>query len=345
MFGSETLLFLDPSDERWLRFLTTRPEATLFHHPAWINLLATCYRYRPFIIAVAACDGSLRAGLPMMEIHSRITGQRWVGLPFTDHCAPLYCDEAALQGLTDYLVALSSQGVIPRIIVHAGLTRRAEIQAQISYVLHTMDLGPDVDSVTSRFHAMHRRNIKTAEKKGVCIRKGTDREHIAIFYQLHLETRRHQGTPIQPWRFFESVARLIAQGFGFVLLAYKNDVCLAGAVFLHHRQTLIYKYGASRRDALELRPNNLLFANAIRWGAEHAYRVFDLGRTDLTNTGLRDFKSKWGAIEMPLAYSSLPPMDCQFTTSALMTTMQTVIRHSPGWICRVIGELLYRHVA
>ncbi len=344
MFESETPLLLDPSDERWLRFLTTRPEATLYHHPAWINLLAACYQYRPFIIAVAARDGSLRAALPMMEVRSRLTGQRWVGLPFTDHCAPLYCDEAALQGLTDYLVALS-QGSITRIMVHAPLTCRAEIHAHISYVLHTIDLGPDVDSVTSRFHSMHRRNIKTAEKKAVCIRKGTDREHIAIFYQLHLETRRHQGTPIQPWRFFESLARLIAQGFGFVLLAYKDDVCLAGAVFLHYGQAVIYKYGASRRDALELRPNNLLFAHAIRWGCEHGYRVFDLGRTDLTNTGLRDFKTKWGAVEMPLAYSSLPPGNCEFTTGTLMTTMQTVIRHSPAWICRVIGEVLYRHVA
>ena len=92
-----------------------------------------------------------------------------------------------------------------------------------------------------------------------------------------------------------------------------------------------------------MRPNNLLLWTAIRWGCENGYVLFDMGRTDLDDTGLRAFKSGWGAREMPLAYSTLSPEPLQSVTGRLMPIMQTVIRNSPLWVCRATGELLYKH--
>jgi len=77
--------------------------------------------------------------------------------------------------------------------------------------------------------------------------------------------------------------------------------------------------------------------------------VFDMGRTDLENAGLRRFKRGWGAEETPLTYSTLfaqasRPMTSRLMTSKLMPILQTVIRKSPLWVCRVLGELLYEQV-
>jgi hypothetical protein len=55
------------------------------------------------------------------------------------------------------------------------------------------------------------------------------------------------------------------------------------------------------------------------------------------------FKRRWGTDEIPLIYSLLssaapsehPPM---------MNALGTVIRKSPVWVCKLLGELLYRHV-
>ena len=97
-------------------------------------------------------------------------------------------------------------------------------------------------------------------------------------------------------RFFDLLASgLIEQGLGFVLLAYKDDECLAAAVFLHWQRTLTYKYGASVADGLKLRPNNLLFWTAIRWGCENGYTVLNMGKTDLANTGLRGIQEWLGS--------------------------------------------------
>jgi len=338
-------LLLDPWDETWEAFAASTPWANIFHHPRWANLLAECYGYRPFIVVVRDAHGTIRAGLPMMEVSSPLTGRRWISLPFTDHCSPLYRDTESLEELTNSLVEISRRSTTPRIEVRWQLPAQSTIRSYSHFVVHTCKLDPDFDSVANRFHAMHRRNIKTARKRGVRIVWGQERHHLREFYHLHLQTRRRQGIPVQPLRFFEFVGALIEQGLGFVLLAYKDYECLAAAVFLHWHQTLTYKYGASSVNGLRLRPNNLLFSAAMRWGCENGYTVFDMGKTDLRNTGLRTFKTRWGAEETPLIYSTLSSRRSRRENAKLEQVMCTIIRNSPTWVCRAAGELLYGHFA
>lgn len=338
-------LLLDPADARWRTFVEARPEANVFHHPAWSDLLARCYGYRPFILAVSDDDGALGAGLPLMEVGGRLSAKRWAALPFTDHCAPLARDGASLERLVAALVVLHQTGTAARIDLHWRIDHPA-FQAGAPYVLHTLRLEPDAAAVAARFERIHRQNIRAAEKNGVQVEWGTAPEDVRDYYTLQLETRHRKGIPSQPWRFFESLAdTLFGRGLGAVLLARREGKCLAGIVLLHWQRTLIAKYAASREDALKLRPNNLLFAEAIRWGCEHGYTLFDMGRTDLGNTGLRRFKSGWGADETLLTYSALPGRAApSATVGRLMPIVQTVIRRSPRWVCRASGEVLYKYV-
>jgi hypothetical protein len=129
------------------------------------------------------------------------------------------------------------------------------------------------------------------------------------------------------------------------LLAYSGSIPVAGAVFLTWNGTVVYKYGASDPDYWKLRPNHLIFWTAIRWACEHGYRVFDFGRTDLDNQGLRDFKSGWGATERPLVYSLLADRPPKPPSGRLSHALEEVIRRSPPWVCRAVGELLYKYAA
>ena len=89
------------------------------------------------------------------------------------------------------------------------------------------------------------------------------------------------------------------------MLAYQGNQPLAAGLFLHWQQTLTYKYAASSDQVQSLRPNYLLTWTAIRWGCENGFRIFDFGRTDVADIGLRTFKSRWGAVELPLIYSTM----------------------------------------
>ena len=335
---------LDSSNEEWSAFVASVPHANIFHHPAWLNLLAECYGYRPFILALFDDEEHLCAGLPTMEVNSLLTGKRWVSLPFTDHCQPLYRGSNALERLSREIAYLSNDKSTPRMEVRWELPACSSIRNVSYHVQHVLRLNSNVDSVSKVFHRTQRQNIKTAEKNGVYIEWGKDLDHLRVFYRLQCLTRRRQGVPVQPWRFFELLWKsVIDKGLGFILLAHAGDRCLAAGLFLHWKQTLSYKYAASGETGQDLRPNHLLTWTAIRWGCENGVEVLDFGRTDVGNEGLRTFKNRWGAEETPLTYSILSAGPSQPSQGRLAPVMQAIIRNSPPWVCRSAGELLYRH--
>jgi CelD/BcsL family acetyltransferase involved in cellulose biosynthesis len=335
---------LNPDDNRWLEFAASKPDATIFHHPAWLSVLEKSYGFRPLIVTVCDSANRITAGIPVMEIHSLVRGRRWVSLPFTDYCPPLYDSQESLDQLTNDLVAMHQTRSVRAIQVRWELPPHPAIRSHTAYYLHNLSLHPNPQMVQKGFKRTHRQNISTAEERGVVIKWGTEPEHLQCFYAMQLETRRRKGIPVQPWKFFELLGQeVLNQGLGFILLAYKDAQCLAGGLFLHWQQTLTYKYAASIGEDQQLRPNNLLSWTAMCWGCENGYTVFDLGRTELQNDGLRRFKSGWGAIESPLPYSLLSTAPPGSGNGKLMSLMETVIQKAPPWFCRMTGELLYRY--
>jgi CelD/BcsL family acetyltransferase involved in cellulose biosynthesis len=343
----EACVLLSSNDDGWLEFATAHPEATIFHHHAWIELINKCYNFRPFVIAVRDSGGKITAGLPMMDISTAFRSHRLVSLPFTDYCNPLYRDAEALERLTAGITTLYHKGICPKIELRWDFLPHTGIYTYSNYIRHTVALSPDAAQVIKRFDRAHRQNTRAAEQKGVRVEQGNEQEQLRLFYQLQLRTRRRHGVPIQPWRFFDMLGeKLFKQGLGFVLLAYRGDECLAGMVILCWNKSLFAKYAASSEDTLNLRPNNLLFWTAIEMGCTNGYRAFDMGRSDIKNEGLRRYKRGWGAEEIPLNYSLLSAThDRHLGDSAIMTMAQKVIRHSPLWVCQLAGELLYRHLA
>lgn len=333
------------SDPRWMEFIQSRPDANIFHHPTWIELIAECYDYAPNILIVPDENGNIRAGVPVMKVSSPLTGRRWVSLPFSDYCNPLYLDDAANEELVQKLVQLYQTDHTKRLEVRWKLPEHPNIQQLSEFVLHTIQLESDPDLVAKRFKRTHLQNIHTAEERGVKVEFGDQLKHIKVFYELQLETRKRHGVPSQPWKYFELLwRRIISARMGFVLLAHKDDEYIAGMVYLNWGKTLIAKYAASREDRFNLRPNNLLFWEGMRWGCQNGCKVFDMGRTEVENTGLRTFKSRWGALEEPLYYSILSSKPLKPSSSRMEHILHSVIQRSPLWVCRISGELLYRHV-
>jgi lipid II:glycine glycyltransferase (peptidoglycan interpeptide bridge formation enzyme) len=339
----ETCHILSPAEPEWRAFVESCPHATVFHHPQWINLLSACYGYRSFVIAVKDELGHLCAGLPVLEIRSLITGRRWDSLPYSDYCTPLYLDSTALGQLTASLITLAKQNKVPCLIVRGDLPDYPEVRRQTDYVMHELPLCETPDETMRCFGHSHRQNIRTASKRGVSVQWGQHIDDMRTFYTLQLQTRHRHGVPMQPWRYFKMLYEtMIETKLGFVLLANKDEECLAGGVFLHWNQHLIAKYAASREDSLGLRPNEQIFWTAMSWGCQNGYRTFDFGRTEIANEGLRQFKCRWGAAETPLSYSVVGSPSLS-TDGRLRQAMEKFIRHSPPWVCRITGELLYGH--
>ena len=203
----------------------------------------------------------------------------------------------------------------------------------------------DSESVFARFKGSHTRGIKRAFRNDLKADVMNSKVALDEFYRLHLLTRRKHGVPVQPRRYFERLyEEIIRTGIGFILSVMKEDRTIASSIFLLFSDTLIYKYGASDPRYLHLRPNNLLFWAAIEEGCSRGCAWLDLGKSDAGQAGLRRFKSGWGAEESELYYSYYPdvPGEGWFKT-ILNNVVSPTIRHSPGIVCRMAGELFYKY--
>jgi CelD/BcsL family acetyltransferase involved in cellulose biosynthesis len=337
---------LELSEARWREFVAASHDSLPFHEPEWALFLAECYGFRPFALTLED-DGAVHAGLPVLEVRDLLGGRRWVSLPFTDHCPPLATAPGVLARLAEGLDEARKEAGVGRVEVHAELSG-AGAQSWVAGVTHKLELGPDPAQVFATFHPSQvQRSIRKAEQGPLVLRRAeTEADLTDAFYRLHLGSRRRQGVPIQPRRFFRLLwRRVLEPGHGFLTLALSRGAPVAAAVFLAANGTLTYKYGASDPRFLGLRPNHLVFWDAIRWGCANGYSSFDFGRTELDNGGLREFKSRWGAQEEALRYSAVADDAPEPAQSRAARTLGTVIRRSPAWVCRGLGEALYKYAA
>lgn len=329
-------------DPRWRTFVESRADATAFHDAGWTQTLADAYGFDAFVVArVEGAD--MVAGTPMVALGRR-RSRRWVALPFTDECPPL--GEAADVGaLVDDLEEMRGVREIDSVELRGSVEAPLGTPIQVG-VTHELALDPDPAQVRAKLHpSQARRNVDRAAREGVAVRFSTDQEALLeTFYRLHLLTRRRQGVPIQPRRFFARLwEHLVVPGRGFVLVATLEGRPAAAAVFLESNRTLTYKFGASDPELLGARPNHAVFWAAIERACLAGRTTFDLGRTDVENVGLRAFKASWGAIERPLVYTALGRTHEAARDRGKI--LRPVISHAPLLVCRALGEALYRRAA
>jgi CelD/BcsL family acetyltransferase involved in cellulose biosynthesis len=331
---------LDPlGDPRWARFTGAADGATIFHHPAWLGLIARRYGY-----AVAACvlldaEGEIAAGLPVALVRSRLTGRRLVAFPFSDVCPSLGPESLVAE------LGRAAQELQGR--MDAPLEVRGHFPGRpgARYLHHLVALGPDMAEVERGFRRSSvLRGVRRARREGLVAERRIDIAALDAFYGLHVATRSRLGAPTQPRAFIRDLGDLFAQGLGYVMVVSRGPDVAAAAVFLHHGKTLTYKYGASDASALALRPNNLLFWEAIRWGCENGFTVLDLGRSDTDQQSLREFKLSWGAEEHDLVYAHLGGGSPRASDRGLPGRLLAEgIRRTPPTVSRLTGEVLYRH--
>lgn len=335
---------ISTEDPRWLDFAGGHPGARPYHHPGWARTIAESYGFEPFVLALGAADAALDAGIPIVPVGGRVRSRRWVALPFTDAMGPLSTNGTSPLEFGRLVESSAREAGVSSVEIRAPLQAGAEHETTRG-VEHTLALS-DPDALFAGFQSQVRRNIRKAEKSGLTIRVADDPKDLThVYFDLHAETRRRLGVPTQPRRLFEALwTHMVEPGLGFVLLAIHEGRPVAGAVFLDWNGRVVYKFGASAQRYWPLRPNNLIFWEAIRRGCESGARELDFGRSDLEDEGLRAFKASWGAVEEPLVYTTLL-RPSQQGGQHVDRLLRPVIRRAPTWFGRGLGAVLYRFAA
>ena len=357
--------WIDPiSDRRWTEFVERHRRASVFHTVTWLESLRRTYGYGAVALTSSAPGGQLTEGIPFCQVKSWISGSRLVSLPFSDHCQPLVDNGRDFGALLSQLslryrrteckyiemraFELPNCGTAglpsPTYQDQADLNRGNSDVFEIGqYNCHKIDLGSELKTLFSNFHkSCIQRKIERAERERLEYEAGRSELILAKFYHLLLLTRRRHGLPPQPKAWF----RNLIDGFGddlTIRVAAKNQQPIAAMLTLRHKRSLVYKYGVSDAPFHRMGGMPMLFWKAIQEEKLRGAEELDLGRSDITNSGLNQFKEHLGGVPRRLIYVRMGCHRDALIRARPMARVHALFARMPALLAQVAGRLLYKH--
>jgi hypothetical protein len=346
---------LDPlTDPRWPVFLERNADASIFHTPGWLEALRRTYSYEPVVYTTCPPGEELTNGIPFCRVESWVTGRRFVSLPFSDHCVPLVDTRETLctllaaaahdsigQGGKYVEIRPLSGDVVGNLLQHNSFGKSS------SFYFHWIDLTPSIDEIYATFHRTSvKQMIRRAEKEGLTYNQGTSNELLAQFYRLLILTRRKHRVPLQPFSWFRNLIQCLGSNIR-IRIACKDKQPVVAIITCSVGGTHFYKYGSSDPQFTNLGGTALLIWKAIQDAKEQGTHRFDMGRCDITNSGLAKFKERWGATRAKLEYYRTPPP--KRSDSGLQGNWKgrlagNVFAWLPDKWLVLAGRILYKHM-
>jgi CelD/BcsL family acetyltransferase involved in cellulose biosynthesis len=341
---------IDPlQDGRWPELLQRHPNASVFHGRPWLECLRRTYGYEPLAFTTAAEREPLMNAIVFVRIRSWLTGSRLVSMAFADHCEPLADSASELTALLEGLRDAVAHENCKYVELRPSPDRAGETALFANFVNcaafhhHTLDLRFTPDELFDRMHkSCMQRKIRRAGQEGLTYEEGRSEEFLRAFYALLVRTRRRHGVPPQPFIWFRNLAECLG-GAMKIRVVFKRARPIASMVTLQYNKTLLYKYGASDERYHAMGGMPLLFWRAMQDAKTIGAEEFDLGRCDLDNVGLCEFKRHLGAQCRSLSYYRYPREAASTGMSRARVLVSKLCASLPNPLCVAAGHLLYRH--
>jgi hypothetical protein len=343
------LYTIDPLiDRRWDDLVASHAKASVFHRTGWLGALAKTYGYRPIVMTSTPAGRPLLDGIAFCEVKSWITGKRLVSLPFADHTESL---QDGTGDPSEFLEWMRTECLhhkwkyIELRPLSCELPLVNPLVASKSFWFHTLDLTPSIEKIFAGLHKnCLQRRIRHAENSQLSYEKGSSERLLNDFYLLLMITRRrHQLLP-QPRSWFRNLVACMGPNVE-IRLARKDGIPIAALLTLSHRRTVVYKYGCSDERFNNLAGTPFLFWRLIEESKMAGAEQLDLGRTDLDNAGLLEFKDRFGTTRRRITYLrySEAASERGLVDSCLPSTRH-LFSVLPDAISSRMGRMLYRHI-
>jgi Acetyltransferase (GNAT) domain len=194
-------------------------------------------------------------------------------------------DEHAVRLFRQAFVAWCREhGVVSEFIrFHPLLDTQLGMEQYLDVVRANTTVWCRVDcSPSERLQALNsstRRGVRKAREAGLRVSIETSDAAYARFAELYRATMaRRAATPYYLFgdAYFADFRSLLGERQS-LLCAWHGDTIVAAALFMRSPEMIHYHLGASAAEALPLRPNNLLFFEAMQWGCNVGASALHLG--------------------------------------------------------------------
>lgn len=279
-------------------FVRGSSDAKLCHMPAWTFMIQDLFGHKGFYL-VAREEGTICGILPLMQIRSRLFGNRMVSQAFSNYGGPLIDGASALDALYKRAVELAIEHKCDSIEFRNTEPLAYDLLLREDKVCMHLPLASHPEEVWRSFRPEIRNRVRKAEKSGIVSLSGGS-ELLDDFYRVWTVRMHQLGTPCYPKRLFESILEMFAQNSRIFLVCL--DGATIGAGFFYCFNGLAQcRWAATLSEYNKLSPNNLLYWSAIREYCQMGANCFDFGRSTVDSPQY-EFKRRWGAKVCKLFY-------------------------------------------
>lgn len=154
------------------------------------------------------------------------------------------------------------------------------------------DLSVDLETIWKDFKPKVRKNVKRAQKYGLRIMTETDGNHLEDFLTIYYKTmKRNEAEEVFYFSkdFFDKIISIQNQIIFFYVL-YEGHI-ISTELVLYDEENCYSYLGGTDSKYYEMRPNDYLKYEIIKWGCEKKLKNFILGGGHGTDDGIFQYKA------------------------------------------------------
>jgi len=289
-------LYTPSRKQDWESFVCGAPAATFAHDLRWKNVVEETYGHRAFYLM--AYRGARVIGvLPLFLIRSLIFVRCLVTSPFLTFGGLLAAEDAAAAALVDRAKQIARQCNVKYAEIRNAQPCPYLEPTKLTYHTLVLDLSVGEEKLLKSLHPTARRNVKKAQQTGLEVVEGV--EHLQQFIKINFHNMRRLGTPAHGAAFFQSIVKHFPESI--LLMAKHEQRWVGGMLLVSFKKTIYMPWVAALEEFFEMRPNNLLYWEAIARAARRGFQFFDFGRSK-QDQGTYRFKTQHGAQPVQLFY-------------------------------------------
>lgn len=295
-------------ENEWRKFLDICDTATIYHTPEWKKLIEDTFNYKPYYLFLKNDYGEIVGLLPMFHVRSRLSGDGLCCVPFAHECGPIG-DEHTLNILTKDGIDLyrnmeiGSGGHHFNRHIEVKDSLNADFHLRNIFSVYTLELS-NVETTWSIIHKSVRRYIKKSLDK-VEISKSNCIEDAELFFQVNCRNKKDKGLISHPKDFFLNLVRIMPENIDIYLAKFDNKI-IGGIMNISFKNKVFYGFGATDPRYIDYHPLYGCLWKSIEDACLNGYRIYDFGIASYNDTGMINFKKRWGTIEKKLYYSYYP---------------------------------------
>jgi len=160
-----------------------------------------------------------------------------------------------------------------------------------------IDLTQSSSALWKKLHPTRRKQIERGYRRGAEFRFiiNSDDQTIKSCHRLITSVYKKIRLPCPGEDFFIAANRFLGERLGLFMLFFKERLIACRFVLMHNQRMYDWYAGADSTQ-MDKYPNDILSWEAMKWGIEHHYEIFDFGGAGKPGVpyGVRDFKLKYG---------------------------------------------------